>query len=117
MELVFAAFILTLVLAMYSYTSPYSLLLQAGERGRFSELLLFAARLASSPDFLFRLQSDWDGAVAQANREVMSIDAMASVEVTLPSGGVCPTVVAPRFSISLASVLPNGTTICIVVRA
>jgi len=90
---------------------------QAGERGRFAELSLFAVRLASSPEFLFRLWQDWDGAVKQANDEARSIEPLASVEVRPPAEGACPSPPAPRFSISLATVLPNGTTVCVVVRA
>jgi len=116
-ELVVSSFILVLVLALYSYSTPGSLAVQAGERGRFAELSLFAVRLASSPDFLFRLLRDWDGAVAQANVEARSIDPLASVEVLPPVGGVCPSPAAPRFSISLATVLPNGTAVCVVAWA
>ncbi|ABL88329.1 conserved hypothetical protein [Pyrobaculum islandicum DSM 4184] len=116
-ELVFASFLLVLVLALYNYTAPSSIVVQAGERGRFAELSLFAVRLASSQEFLFRLWRDWDGAVEQANVEAKSVDPLASVDVALPSGGACPAASAPRFSISLATVLPNGTTVCIVVKS
>jgi hypothetical protein len=116
-ELAVSSFILVLVLALYNYAAPGSLAVQAGERGRFAELSLFAVRLASSPEFLFRLWRDWDGAVRQANAEAKSIEPLASVDVTPPVGGACPSPPAPRFSISLATVLPNGTTVCVVVRA
>jgi len=116
-ELAVSSFILVLVLALYNYTAPGSLAVQAGERGRFAELSLLAVRLASSPEFLFRLWRDWDGAVQQANAEARSIEPLASVEVTLPDGDTCPSPQAPRFSISLATVLPNGTTVCVVVWA
>ncbi len=116
-ELAVSSFILVLVLALYNYTAPGSLAVQSGERGRFAELSLFAVRLASSPEFLFRLWQDWDGAVQQANYEAKSIDPLASVEVRRPERGACPSPQAPRFSISLATVLPNGTTVCVVVRA
>jgi hypothetical protein len=116
-ELAVSSFILVLVLALYNYTAPSSLAVQAGERGRFAELSLFAVRLASSPEFLFRLWRDWDGAVRQANAEARSIEPLASVDVRLPDGDTCPSPQAPRFSISLATVLPNGTTVCVVVRA
>ncbi|MCC6066484.1 MAG: hypothetical protein LM562_01735 [Pyrobaculum sp.] len=116
-ELAVSSFILVLVLALYNYAAPGSLAVQAGERGRFAELSLFAVRLASSPEFLFRLWQDWDGAVQQANAEAKSIDPLASVDVRRPAEGACPSPQAPRFSISLATVLPNGTTVCVVVRA
>jgi hypothetical protein len=116
-ELAVSSFILVLVFALYNYTVPGSLAVQAGERGRFAELSLFAVRLASSREFLFRLWRDWDGAVRQANAEVKSIDPLASVEVTRLAEGACPSPPAPRFSISLVTVLPDGTAVCVVVRA
>jgi hypothetical protein len=116
-ELAVSSFILVLVFALYNYTAPGSLAVQAGERGRLAELSLFAVRLASSPEFLFRLWQDPDGAVKQANAEVKSIDPLASVEVRRPAEGACPSPPAPRFSISLVTVLPNGTTVCVVVWA
>ncbi|MCU7788017.1 MAG: hypothetical protein ACPL3C_10510 [Pyrobaculum sp.] len=116
-ELVFASALLGLVFALFNYTSPLSMSVQVGERGRFSELALFAMRLASSPDFLFRLQTDWDSALLTANAEAGLIDPLARVSVVRPVGGVCPTVPSPRFSISVASVMPNGTAVCIAVYA
>jgi len=115
LELVISAWILGLVFAMYNYTSPSSVAVQASERGRFAELSTFAVRLASSPDFLFKLQEDWSGAVEQAQREVRSIDPLASVNVTRPAGDICQPLPAPRFSIAVATVLPNGTAVCVVV--
>ncbi len=117
LELSFAAFILILTIALYNYTAPASIAVQAGERGRVSELLAFAVRLAASPEFLFRLQYSWEEAVAQARREAALIDPLASVDVYLPTNGVCTTPPSPRIAISLATVLPNGTTVCIAVWA
>jgi len=115
LELIISVWILGLVFAMYNYASPSSVAVQAGERGRFAELSTFAVRLASSPDFLFKLQEDWSGAVEQAQREAESIDPLASVNVTRPVGGICQSLPAPRFSIAVATVLPNGTAVCVVV--
>lgn len=117
LELVFAVFILGLVFSFYGYSSPHSVVLQSGERGKVAELSSFAVRLATSPDFLFMLMDDREGALKQANREVKLIDFLARVDVLRPVGGVCPALGASRFSISIASVLPNGTAICVVVSS
>lgn len=116
-ELAFAVAILGLALSLYNYVTPASISVSASERGKFLELTEFLVRLATNAEFLYAVQRDSVSAVEQANREVARIDPLASIVLTRPVGGGCPEVPAPRFSLSVASVLPNGTAICIVVRA
>lgn len=116
-EASFAAFILVLTLALFNYTTPSSIAVQAGERGKTAELTALAVRLAASPEFLFQLQKSWEDAVSQANREVKLVDPLASVDVYIAQSGVCIAPQAPRIAVALATVLPNGTTACVVVWA
>jgi hypothetical protein len=116
-ELALASLVIAIAASICAYTTPSSLAVQAGERGRFAGLSLLAIRLASSPDFLFRLQEDAAAALEQASAEARQIDPLASVSVSRPAGGACPAETAARFSVALATVLPNGTAVCVIMRA